>query len=191
MKAPQSQPLLFVDGYNIIGAWPQLAQLRDAESLEVARHRLVEELTNYSAYQGFQTRIVFDAYAKKHRGLQETVTDDVSVHYTEFGQTADTCIEKWCANLQRQVRYLGLRLIVATSDQAHRLTVTGYGAEWMSAHRLALDVEHAIHQSREVHRAKRSQNKSKRSNTVLKPAVQDRLRSLRAQLEQQQRVNPQ
>lgn len=186
MKSSSAQPLLLVDGYNIIGAWPQLSQLRDRESLETARYRLTEELTNYSAYQGFRTRIVFDAYAQQQRGLEEPVTQDVSIHYTAFGQTADTCIEKWCAELQRQVRYLGLRLIVATSDQAHRLTVTGYGAEWMSAHRLALDVENALRQGREHSQFRRSRSKSKRSRTVLKPAVQDRLRLLRAQLEQQQ-----
>ncbi len=182
MNSSSNKPLLFVDGYNIIGAWPQLSRMRDSESLDVARHRLVEDLTNYSAYQGFKTRIVFDAYTRKQRGVEEAVTNDVSVHYTPFGQTADTYIEKWCAELQRQVKYLDLRLIVATSDHAHRLTVTGYGAEWMSAHRLAVDVEDTVRQGREHSRSKRSRSKSKRSNTVLKPAVQDRLRSEMAKI---------
>ncbi|HEY9887991.1 MAG TPA: NYN domain-containing protein [Candidatus Obscuribacterales bacterium] len=185
MKSSPPQPLLFVDGYNIIGAWPQLAKLRDAQSLGVARDRLIEELTNYSAYQGFKTRIVFDAYGQQQRSLAETVTTDVSIHYTDFGQTADTCIERWCAELQREVRYLNLRLIVATSDQAHRNTVTGYGAEWMSAQRLALDLEYAVSQGRQNHRAKGKSHPTKRLSTVLKPSVHDRLRALRAQLEQQ------
>jgi hypothetical protein len=189
MNSSPDPPLLFVDGYNIIGAWPRLSQLRDTESLEAARNHLIEALTNYTAYQGFKTRIVFDAYARRHPGLQEQVTDDLSVHYTEFGQTADTCIEKWCAALQRQVRYLNQRLIVATSDQAHRLTITGYGAEWMSAHRLALDVEHTVRNRRKNHRSKGFQTQSKRLHNALKPAVQDRLRSLRAQLEQQSKTS--
>lgn len=188
MKSSIPQPLLLVDGYNIIGAWPQLARLRDVESLEVARDRLVEELTNYSAYQGFRTRIVFDAYAQRQRGLPELVTNDVTIHYTHFGQTADTCIEKWCADLQKDVQYFNLRLIVATSDQAHRHTVTGYGAEWMSAQRLALDMEQAVQQGRQKHRPKGKKNQSKRLSTVLKPAVHDRLRALRAQLEQQPNI---
>jgi predicted RNA-binding protein with PIN domain len=188
MKPSIPQPLLLVDGYNIIGAWPQLAHLRDRESLAVARDRLIEELTNYSAYQGFRTRIVFDAYAQRQRELREPVTHDVTIHYTDFGQTADTCIEKWCAELQRDVRYFNLRLIVATSDQAHRHTVTGYGAEWMSAQRLALDMEQAVHQGRQNHRPKGKQTSSKRLSTVLKPAVQDRLRALRSQLEQQPNI---
>lgn len=189
MKSAIPQPLLLVDGYNIIGAWPQLSQLRDVESLEVARDRLIEELTNYSAYQGFRTRIVFDAYAQRQRGIQEHVTGDVSIHYTSFGQTADTCIEKWCADLQRDVRYFNLRLIVATSDQAHRHTVTGYGAEWMSAQRLAVDMEHAMRLGRQSHRPKGKKNKTKRLSTVINPAVHDRLRALRSQLEQQSHLS--
>lgn len=188
MKPSILKPLLFVDGYNIIGAWPQLSQLRDAGSLEVARDRLIEDLTNYSAYQGFRTRIVFDAYMQKRRGSQESITDDVIIHYTTFGQTADSCIERWCADLQRDVRYFGLRLVVATSDQAQRHTVTGYGAEWMSAYRLASELEQAVQQGRQQYRAQGFGKKSKRSRTVLKPAVHDRLRALRSQLEQRPEI---
>ena len=184
MKPTVPQPLLFVDGYNIIGAWPQLSHLRDRESLAVARDRLVEELTNYTGYQGFKTRIVFDAYGQRQPSLRETVTPDVSVHYTAFGQTADTCIEKWCADLQKDVRYFNLRLIVATSDQAHRHTVTGYGAEWMSAQRLARELAEAFRHGRSKHRSQSRGKAAKRRSTVLKPAVHDRLRTLRNQLEQ-------
>ncbi len=183
MKPSVPQPLLFVDGYNIIGAWPQLARLRDRESLGVARDRLIEELTNYSAYQGFKTRIVFDAYGQRQPSSQQVVTHDVSIHYTEFGQTADTCIERWCADLQKDVQYFNLRLVVATSDQAHRHTVTGYGAEWMSADRLARDLAYAVQQGRKNHRGKAGKT-PKRLRTALKPAVHDRLRALRNQLEQ-------
>jgi len=184
MKSPQGSTLLFVDGYNIIGAWPQLSQLRDFESLEAARDRLVEVLTNYSAYQDYETRIVFDAYAQQHPGWDEPVTQTVSIHYTRTGQTADACIEKWCAQLQRQIRFAHKRLIVATSDQAQRHTVTGYGAEWMSAQRLASEVAHAVQQGRKSHRSKGSKRKSQRLSSVLNPAVHDRLKLLRRQLEQ-------
>ncbi|NEQ45100.1 MAG: NYN domain-containing protein [Leptolyngbya sp. SIOISBB] len=183
MKPSVPQPLLFVDGYNIIGAWPQLSRLRDRETLAAARNQLVEELTNYSAYQGFKTRIVFDAYGQRQPTLQEPITPDVSIHYTDYGQTADTCIEKWCAELQKDIRYFNLRLIVATSDQAHRHTVTGYGAEWMSAQRLARDLEAAVQQGRKNHRGQMGKT-PKRLKTALKPAVHDRLRALRNQLEQ-------
>ncbi|MGF1460789.1 MAG: NYN domain-containing protein [Leptolyngbyaceae cyanobacterium] len=184
MKSSVPPPLLLVDGYNIIGAWPQLARLRDRESLALARNQLIEELTNYSAYQGFKTRIVFDAYGQRQPSLQEKVTDDVSIHFTDYGQTADTCIERWCAELRKDVQYFNLRLIVATSDQAHRHTVTGYGAEWMSAQRLARDLTDTVQQGRKRHRSKDKGTPSRRLSTVLKPGVHDQLRDLRQQLEQ-------
>lgn len=184
MKPPVPPPLLFVDGYNIIGAWPQLSELRDYDSLESARYSLIEALANYSAYQGFQTRIVFDAYTQKHVSAEEVVTDGVSVHYTHFGQTADTCIEKWCAELRHHIRFSDQRLIVATSDHAQKLTVTGYGAEWMSAQTLALEVNATTHRRRKHHRSKGFQRTSKRLSNVLKPGVYNQLKTLRAQLEQ-------
>ena len=183
MKFPEKLTLLFVDGYNIIGAWPNLAQLRDYEGLAPAREHLTEVLTNYSAYQGFQTRIVFDAYAQRQPGLSEVVTNDVSIHYTDFGQTADTCIERWCAQLQNRIRFSSQRLIVATSDTDQKNTVTGYGAEWMSAQRLANEVAGTTKQGRKHHRSKGFQRTSKRLSSALKPDVQDRLKSLRLQLE--------
>lgn len=185
MKFPEHLTLLFVDGYNIIGAWPSLSGLRDREGLETARYELVEAMTNYSSYQGFQTCIVFDAYARKQLGSreQEVVTQHLSVHYTDFGQTADTCIEIWCAQLRHQIKLSGQRLIVATSDRAHRLTVTGYGAEWMSADRLATDVATATGQGRKNHRTKGFQRNANRLSQGLKPETLDRLKSLRNQLE--------
>lgn len=177
-------PLLFVDGYNIIGAWPHLAQLRDRDSLESARYSLVEALANYSAYQGFRTRVVFDAYAQRHASGEESVTETLSIHYTDFGQTADTCIEKWCAQLRHEVRFANQRLIVATSDHAHKLTVTGYGAEWMSAQKLAAEVNATAQRRRRHHRTQGFQSKNKRLSNVLKPTVYNQLKSLRTQLEQ-------
>ena len=185
MKFPAKLTLLFVDGYNVIGAWPKLAQLRDLEGLQPARDQLVEVLTNYSAYQGFRTCIVFDAYSQRQPGLSEVVTNDVSVYYTDFGQTADTCIEKWCAQLQNQIRFSNQRLIVATSDNDQKNTVTGYGAEWMSAQRLAIEVAGTASQGRKHHRSKGFQRASQRLSSALKPDVQDRLKSLRIQLEGQ------
>lgn len=188
MKPAVPQPLLLVDGYNIIGAWPRLSHLRDRDGLSASRDQLIEELTNYSAYQGFKTRIVFDAYGQRQTSVPEPVTHDVSVHYTDYGQTADTCIEKWCAQLQKDVAYFNLRLIVATSDQAHRHTVTGYGAEWMSAERLARDLRATVQQGRKNHRTRERGKPGLKPKTTLKPSVHEQLRSLRNQLEQQPRL---
>ncbi|NET40294.1 MAG: NYN domain-containing protein, partial [Cyanothece sp. SIO1E1] len=89
--------VLLVDGYNIVGAWSDLQQIRDRDGLESARRQLVESLTGYSAFQGFDTRIVFDAQYRNTPSDRETVTRNVTICYTDFGQTADTYIEKACA----------------------------------------------------------------------------------------------
>lgn len=155
MATSSSQTLLLVDGYNIIGAWSALKQTRDSYGLELARNKLVETLINYSAHQGYNTQVVFDAQYQKTPSSQEQYTPSLSVHYTGFAQTADTYIEKICASLSRQVSPPLNRVIVATSDHAQKLTVLGYGAEWMSAQHLANDVDLSSHQLKKRHRSRK------------------------------------
>lgn len=141
MAAPPDVTLL-VDGYNIIGAWTPMAFCRDRSGLEAARDRLIEELANYSAFQGYQTRIIFDAHQRRESyGSSELITSALEIFYTEFGETADTHIEQFCAQARFKTRSHYHRLIVATNDRAQQLTITGYGAEWMSAQQLIGEIE--------------------------------------------------
>jgi uncharacterized protein len=140
-SAPQA--LLLVDGYNIVGAWHELKEIRDRQGLEEARRHLVESLMGYSAYQDFETHVVFDAQFREGGTNREEITKHLYICYTDFGQTADTYIEKTCADFRHDIRKFKQRLIVATSDRAQQLTVVGYGAEWMSAEKLANEVEFA------------------------------------------------
>ncbi|NJL01058.1 MAG: NYN domain-containing protein [Spirulinaceae cyanobacterium SM2_1_0] len=134
--------LLLVDGYNIIGAWSSLQLRRDRDGLESARRQLVETLINYAALAGMHGRVVFDAHYQRGQSSQEIFSETFHVHYTDFGQTADTYIEKVCADFSRRStarRYQ--RIVVATSDRAQQQTTTGYGAQWWSADELARVVE--------------------------------------------------
>lgn len=103
---PRSLPqaVLLVDGYNIIGTWSSLKKTRDGTGLEAARWQLAEALLNYSAFQGFVTQIVFDAQYQNTGSNQEIITQNLSVYYTDFGQTADTYIEKACASFRPYLR---------------------------------------------------------------------------------------
>ncbi|MDV3000895.1 MAG: hypothetical protein N5P05_002501 [Chroococcopsis gigantea SAG 12.99] len=143
MATPPSDALLLVDGYNVIGAWSSLKKACDRHGLESARHELVEILINYTAHQGYRTQVVFDSQYQDTPGTQEAYTPCLSVYYTAFEQTADTYIEKICAGRDRQAR-----IIVATSDRAQKLTVMGYGAEWMSAQRLELEIDQSARRMR-------------------------------------------
>ena len=178
MLPPSSPAVLLVDGYNIIGIWPSLTKTRDRDGMEAARRDLTEILINYSAYQAYDTRLVFDAHSRDTPSSREEISRYLSVHYTDFGQTADTYIEKTCAVSRTELRYSKQRLIVATSDRAQQLTVVGYGAEWLSAHQLFYEVEAIAHK---VHRKQRSQKKtsSRFLASSLDPRAQERLARLR------------
>ncbi|MBU6229820.1 MAG: NYN domain-containing protein [Cyanobacteria bacterium REEB459] len=131
---------LLVDGYNMIGAWPTLVRVRQRHGFEAARQELIELLVNYSARKGLDTQLIFDAYSVRSPQNQEMITPNLSVCYTAFGQTADSYIERVCAQLRQSARGK-YRVIVATSDRSHQLTVVGYGAEWMSARQLQGDID--------------------------------------------------
>jgi predicted RNA-binding protein with PIN domain len=53
--------VLLVDGYNIIHAWPELKEI-SKESLEEARHALIEIMQDFQGYKDYRIIVVFDAY---------------------------------------------------------------------------------------------------------------------------------
>jgi len=166
---------MLVDGYNVVGAWASLQDV--ASNLDMARSRLVETLASYSAFKGLQTTIVFDAYNNVAPAMTEEVTEYLKLHYTEYRQTADSYIEKVCAQLRKQ-----RRIIVVTSDRAQQLTITGFGAEWMSATSLEQDVRSA---ERSMRRKQRSKSSPSRLHNVMNEDVRKRLTDWRIQLGQQ------
>ena len=171
--------VLLVDGYNIIGAWPCLKKTRDHVGLEAARGELVAAMTNYSAFQGYETQVVFDAQYQNTPSNRETITEFLTVYYTDFGQTADTYIEKTCASLRHQIaQSLISRMIVATSDRAQQLTVQGYGAEWLSAHQLCGEVENTVSRMRHRYQSKK-QPKTRFLANAIDAKARERLAELR------------
>ena len=173
------QAVLLVDGYNIIGAWSCLKKTRDHYGLEAARGELIEALVSYTAFEGYDTQIVFDAQYQNSCSNKEAITELLSVHYTDFGQTADTYIEKSCASLRSSLaQSLISRVIVATSDRAQQLMVLGYGAEWMSAQKLCWEVEATVCRSRQKSQT-RKQPKTRFLANSIDPKARQRLAELR------------
>jgi uncharacterized protein len=187
MTPSRKQVVLLVDGYNVIGAWTDLHarsnQLNPLQSgskadLEAARDKLVEALINYSAFEDYETKVVFDAYSRDEPAYCETVTPNLSIHYTDFLETADTYIEKFCAAFRHNLHYSASRLIVATSDRAQQLTVIGFGAEWISALQLIANVDFSASRSRRRHRPK-SKSSGRFLFNSLDPQAQAKLSALR------------
>jgi uncharacterized protein len=187
MPPSRKQVVLLVDGYNVIGAWTDLHdrsnQLNPLQSgskadLEAARDKLVEALINYSAFEDYETKVVFDAYSRDEPAYCETVTPNLSIHYTDYLETADTYIEKFCAAFRHNLHYSASRLIVATSDRAQQLTVIGFGAEWISALQLIANVDFSANKSRRRHRPQTKSSGRFLFNS-LDPQAQARLSALR------------
>jgi uncharacterized protein len=187
MPPSRKQVVLLVDGYNVIGAWTDLHarsnQINPLQSgskadLEAARDKLVEALINYSAFEDYETKVVFDAYSRDEPAYCETITPNLSIHYTDFLETADTYIEKFCAAFRHDLQYSSSRLIVATSDRAQQLTVIGFGAEWISALQLIANVDFSANRSRRRHRPQ-TKSSSRFLFNSLDPQAQARLSALR------------
>lgn len=113
---------LIVDGYNIIHAWPVLQKLKDT-SLEHARSRLVDILTNYAALSGERVIVVFDAHLVKNNQEHSETADGVEIIFTQEGETADAVIEKLAGTLPERDT-----VFVATSDWDEQRIIFGRGA---------------------------------------------------------------
>ena len=124
------KPLLYVDGYNIIGAWPDAN--RENWPLDDCRDRLIHLLQDYAGYTGQEVCLVFDGY-KADRPLRSVETRaDLTVVYTRHGETADHYIERMCQQLPK---YREAR--VATSDSIEQTLILGRGATRLSARTVA------------------------------------------------------
>ncbi|PGT81277.1 NYN domain-containing protein [Bacillus sp. AFS040349] len=122
--------ILLVDGYNIIGAWPELQNLKKND-LAGARDLLIEKMAEYQAYTGYRVIIVFDAHMVK--GIEKKQKNyRVEVIFTRENETADERIEKLAISLSN----IKTQVHVATSDFTEQWAIFGQGALRKSAREL-------------------------------------------------------
>lgn len=128
---------LLVDGYNIIFAWPELKEIAD-ESMDGARMKLLDIMSNYQGITKWKIIVVFDAYrVQEHR---EEVINYHNIHmvYTREAQTADQYIERFAHDNQNKYK-----IVVATSDGLQQIIVRGAGCSLLSARELKIEIESA------------------------------------------------
>lgn len=129
------QNILLVDGYNMIGAWSELRELRDT-NFEEARNRLIELMAEYKAAMDNRVIIVFDAHLTQ--GTEQVyVQNAVEVIYTRKNETADERIEK----LSKELKGRKTQIHVATSDMTEQNVVFGQGALRKSARELEIELK--------------------------------------------------
>jgi predicted RNA-binding protein with PIN domain len=126
--------ILLVDGYNIIGSWPELQELKNKD-LAAARDRLVEKMAEFQGYTGYKVIVVFDAYGvqgleKKYKNYQ------IDVIFTKENETADERIEKLAIALSNRKT----QIHVATSDFTEQWAIFGQGALRISARELQIEM---------------------------------------------------
>lgn len=145
--------ILLVDGYNMIGAWPELARLKEHD-LEDARDKLLDMLADYQGFTGMQVIVIFDAHQVP--GLGATYRQHkLTIVYTKEKETADECIERLCTELLARRR----NIYVATSDLVEQHVAFGKGALRLSARELFIDIvqnrkqiEQSIHEEKSSRR---------------------------------------
>lgn len=122
------EPLLIVDGYNLLHAWPLL--LRDARgNLQTARERLADRLAEYEATRGVHATLIFDGNRAQPLGPQAAYA--VETRFSSKGLSADHLIERLIVEV-REATDEYLPITVVTSDRLihalamrERVAVTG------------------------------------------------------------------
>ncbi|NMO97532.1 NYN domain-containing protein [Paenibacillus lemnae] len=149
--------VLLVDGYNMIGGWPFLAELSKI-SMQEARDALLEKLADYQAFSGLRIIAIFDAYLVP--GLGKSFTQGkVQVYFTKEKETADECIERLVGEFSHRRR----KIYVATSDLIEQHIIFALGALRISARELL----HQVKQSeKEVKRKIEQDRDNSRRNTL-------------------------
>lgn len=126
------EPLLIVDGYNVLHAWPELRRTGSGD-LEAARQRLADRLAEYEAARGVRAILVFDGGTR--RGPAGPIgAYAVETLFSSKGLSADHLIERRIVEI-RDATDDYLPITVITSDRLihslamrERAAVTGAAA---------------------------------------------------------------
>ncbi len=139
------QPLLLVDGYNVIFADSGLSSLA-RENYDAARGKLLDMLSDFHGTRSGQLWVVFDAYKVKG-GTEHTENFlNIKVVYTRENQTADMFIEKTVHEMRKQYD-----ITVATSDGLEQIVSRGQGARMISSRELLQLMEETRENLRRTH----------------------------------------
>lgn len=134
VKAPRR--ILIVDGYNVINA--RTGGVKG--SLADARDAFLAELMNYAGFSGQQVILVFDAWLSDRLQRTKEQHGQVSVVYTQKGETADHYIERLCDEFSKDIDLRRVEVRVATSDGTEQTIVLGRGAIRLSARELIYEM---------------------------------------------------
>ncbi|WP_025730695.1 NYN domain-containing protein [Atopobacter phocae] len=172
------QRLLIVDGYNMIGAWPELLSLKKRDEIGLARDELLRILSDYAAREELIVLVVFDAQLVE--GIEQMFDEyNLSVVFTKEGETADSYIERTVKELLSPL----ITLTVATSDLAEQCVVFQQGALRQSARELYRAIQ--VSKQNLESESKEIQQQLKRRNSPWHPSQLITLNQLLKDLSEQ------
>ncbi|MCD8301337.1 MAG: NYN domain-containing protein [Clostridiales bacterium] len=134
-KEPLEKYLL-VDGYNVIYAWDELAELA-RENMDSSRGKLLDELCNYQGIKGMNLIAVFDAYRVAGHTTEAFDYHNIHVVFTKEAETADQYIERFAHDHAKKYD-----VTVATSDGLEQIIIRGEGCRLLSSRDLIHDMIH-------------------------------------------------
>ena len=143
-----------MDGYNIIFAWEELADLART-NIESARNKLMDILCDYQGFRQMTVILVFDAYRVEGGQGEVSRYNNIHVVYTKEAETADQYIEKTVHEMGKQYQ-----VTVATSDATEQVIIMGQGARRLSARDLKEEIDAARKELRREHMQLRSSDKN-------------------------------
>ncbi len=124
-----------VDGYNVIFAWKELAELA-ASNIDGARGRLLDILDHYRSMTDDEIIVVFDAYKLKNHPTEYTDYNTIHVVYTRTAENADQYIERFTHEHGRKYD-----ITVVTSDGLEQIIIRGQGCRLVSSREFEVLVE--------------------------------------------------
>ena len=134
---------LLVDGYNIIHAWPELLEMTEV-SLESARQKLMDTMSNYQGYHShLEVIVVFDGYLVKGNSGTAFRYHNIHVVFTKEAETADHYIERLCDQWAERAELGLVEIRVATSDLLEQTLVLGRYATRLSSRELLREIHAA------------------------------------------------
>jgi predicted RNA-binding protein with PIN domain len=136
---------LLVDGYNILFAWDELNEL-SKYSMDAARNKLMDILSNYQGYTAMHIILVFDAYKVEGFPGEVTKWHNIDVVFTKEAETADQYIEKTAHVIGRKYK-----VTVATSDGVEQVIIRSKGCLLLSARELREEIQRVNEEIREEH----------------------------------------
>lgn len=153
---------LLVDGYNVIHAWEELAELAE-DNLDGARGKLLDILCNYQGIRNCNLIVVFDAYRVKGHIAEVTDYHNIHVVFTAEAETADQYIEKFAHENGRKYR-----VTVATSDGLEQIIIRGQDCLLISARELKEEIQRMSEQNRQEYLENQTGEKNHPMKELLK-----------------------